>query len=110
MNRHPTLPTWNTRNGRVGYTQRKEKEEKNKDYSIYESNREYKTMEIINNIKIYFSEKINKNCQNFTSVDQEKKKKEKSVKLLKSRMKERTSLTTLQKLKEIIRAFKKNNK
>ena len=32
-------------------------------------------MEIINNIKIYFSENINKNCQNFTSVDQEKKKK-----------------------------------
>lgn len=34
-------------------------------------------MEIINNIKIYFSENINKNCQNFTSVDQEKKKREK---------------------------------
>ena len=67
-------------------------------------------MEIINNIKIYFSENINKNCQNFTSVDQEKKKKGKSIKLLKSRMKERTSLTTLQKLKEIVRAFKKNNK
>lgn len=34
-------------------------------------------MEIVNNIKIYFSEKINKNCQNFTQVDQEGKKKEK---------------------------------
>lgn len=35
----------------------------------------------------------------------EKKKREKSVKLLKSRMKEKTSLTTLEKQKEILREY-----